>query len=233
VNRKAKQQKEGARGGIGGRHRPPADHLVGRTEACNILGIDKREFRRLEDRGEIKPAVFQPKGVRWFDRDALWRFAAERHRAGKRQRKRASASRIQRVSGAETRRITEWFIARLSLGEIVLRSGKTYETIQYLHALYRRGLSGAPESGEPLDEPGYYPELEPQASRAAGAPGQPKGLAKAPRTGTKVPPHWFDGAPSEARAPQQPVAAAATPRAKTQVPDEWFTGELPPLDDSD
>src|SRR5271165_6302528 len=88
---------------VGGRHRPPSDKLTGRTGACKILGIDKRELRRLEDQGVLRPAVVQPNGVRWFDIETVWRLAVERHKAGKRPRRRprriSRPEGVQRVTG--------------------------------------------------------------------------------------------------------------------------------------
>ncbi len=112
---------------VGGRHKPPAANLTGRTGACGILGIDKRELRRLEDQGVLRPAMVQPNGVRWFDIETVWRLAVERQKAGKKPQRRVRRTSnlpagVERVTGAETRRITEWFAAGLSHAEIVVQS---------------------------------------------------------------------------------------------------------------
>jgi hypothetical protein len=126
---------------MGGRHKPPAANLTGRSGAAAILGIDRREVRRLEEQGVLRPAVVQANGVRWFDIDTVWKLAIERQKAGKKPQRRArpksdESEGIERVTGAETRQITEWFAAGLSHAEIVLKSGKTHETIRYLYAQY-------------------------------------------------------------------------------------------------
>jgi hypothetical protein len=215
-----------------GRRRPPADHLVGRTDACRILGVHKRKLQELVDEG-VLTRVIDPDRISWFERVALDRLAAAMKKVPQKPHKSRRSTRpegVERVSGAETRQITEWFIAGLDLAAIAVRSGKRYETIKYLHAQFRRGLPGSVPAGATLDEPAYYPELEPARTAAAAAP--TRGLAKARRP--TVPAHWFDGAPSE---PHPRRAAAAAPGASapttTPVPDEWFSGELPALDDED
>ena len=65
---------------IGGRHKPPAPNLTGRSGAAAILGIDRREVRRLEEQGVLRPAVVQANGVRWFDIDTVWKLAIERQK---------------------------------------------------------------------------------------------------------------------------------------------------------
>jgi hypothetical protein len=151
---------------VGGRHKPPADNLTGRAGACRILGIDKRELRRLEDQGVLRPAVMQANGVRWFDIDTVWKLAIERQKVGKKPKRRARrmsshSEGVERVTGAETRQITEWFAAGLSHAEIVLKSGKTHETIRYLYAQYitpsgarlRMTASPTPATAKPGRQP--------------------------------------------------------------------------------
>jgi hypothetical protein len=223
---------------VGGRHKPPADNLTGRSGACRILGIDKRELRRLEQQGVLQPAVLQPNGVRWFDIDAVWRLAVERQKAGKKQQRRARRTSrrpegVERVTGAETRQITEWFAAGLSHAEIVVKSGKTHETIRYLYAQYitpsgARLRMTAPSSAAPTVEPtGYFPEHEPSPTA-----GRPRRVGPLP-----APPSLAMPGPivSAAPAPQpQPAALPATGRRPlTQVPSSWFTDPLPPLPDED
>ena len=57
---------------VGGRHYPPSENLTGRSGACGILGIEKRELRRLEDQGVLRPAVVQPNGVRFDSNKLIW-----------------------------------------------------------------------------------------------------------------------------------------------------------------
>src|SRR5271154_1299905 len=91
---------------------------------------------------------------------------------------------VERVTGAETRQITEWFAAGLSHAEIVLQSGKTHETIRYLYAQYitprgARLRTGAPSGrASALEPPAYYPEHEPSA--AAGRPRRAGALPESP-----------------------------------------------------
>ena len=74
---------------MGGRHKPPAANLTGRSGVAAILGIDRREVRRLEEQGILRPAVVQANGVRWFDIDTVWKLAIERQKAGKKPQRRA------------------------------------------------------------------------------------------------------------------------------------------------
>jgi len=228
---------------VGGRHLPPAANLTGRAGACQILGIDKRELRRLEEKGILQPAVLQPNGVRWFDIDTVWRLAIERQKAGKvpRRRARRPSNRpegVQTVTGAETRKIAGWFAAGLSHAEIVLLSGKTHETIRYLYAQHitpsgarLRMTARAPVDAVP-ESPAYFPELEPapDASRPRRLAPRPEPVALA------LPP----GAVPNAKAlPRTPRSLSATPspsaprRPLTQVPESWFSDPLRPLPDDD
>jgi hypothetical protein len=222
---------------VGGRHYPPSENLTGRSGACGILGIEKRELRRLEDQGVLRPAVVQPNGVRWFDIETVWRLAVERQKAGKKAQRRAPRrSRpegVERVTGAETRQITAWFAAGLSHAEIVLQSGKTHETIRYLYAQYvtpsgarlrMTAPSARPSGAEPA---GYYPEHESTTAtakpRLAGPLPKPPALA--------LPGHAPVRDPSGAPQPSAPASPASPPRPLTRVPDSWFTDPLPPLPD--
>jgi hypothetical protein len=222
-----------------GRRRPPGAHLVGRTEACRILGIGKRKLVELGKQHVLPPPLVEPGGVSWYERAAVEKLAATMKKSRLRKTRRSSRPEgVERVSGAQARQITEWLLAGLTVPEIVLRSGKSYETIHHVQRLFRSAQPGA-ESYDG-DEPGYYPELEPVAGqpptrRPTPAPEQPKGPVKAPRALTPVPAHWFDGAPADSRTPRRAVAAAAATQAhaKTQVPDAWFTGELPSVEDED
>jgi hypothetical protein len=173
---------------VGGRHKPPADNLTGRAGACRILGIDKRELRRLEDQGVLRPAVMQANGVRWFDIDTVWKLAIERQKAGKKPQRRARrlsshSEGVERVTGAETRQITGWLAAGLSHAEIVLKSGKTHETIRYLYAQYitpsgARLRMTAPSPTTATAKPGRQPP-SPVSAPAARRPLRP------------VPDSWF------------------------------------------
>ena len=125
---------------IGGRYKPPSEKLTGPPAPADILGIDKRGLRRAGRQGDPKPAVVQPNGVRWFDIETVWRLAVERQKAGVRapglgrpgslaSPRASSASRVPKAPNHE------WFAAGLSLGpEVVMRSGKTNETVRYLDA---------------------------------------------------------------------------------------------------
>ena len=219
---------------VGGRHKPPAANLTGRSGACRILGIEKRELRRLEQQGALQPAVLQPNGVRWFDIDAVWRLAVERQKAGKKQQRRARRPEgVERVTGAETRRITEWFAAGLSHAEIVLQSGKTHETIRYLYAQYitpsgARLRMTTPSSAAPtVESTGYFPEHEPPPTA-----GRPRRVGPLP-----TPPSLALPGPIANAAPATQPQTAAPPttarRPLTQVPSSWFTDPLPPLTDED
>jgi hypothetical protein len=224
---------------IGGRHKPPAANLTGRSGAAAILGIDRREVRRLEEQGVLRPAVVQANGVRWFDIDTVWKLAIERQKAGKKPQRRArpmtgEPEGIERVTGAETRQITAWFAAGLSHAEVVLQSGKTHETIRYLYAQYitpsgarlrRTGRSST------LDPEEYFPECEPSAGaprpwRAGPLPRLPS-MAQPARTATPAPSLPPPRTSSPAKSP------AAVRRPLTQVPDSWFTDPLPSLPDDD
>ena len=223
---------------VGGRHKPPAANLTGRSGACGILGIDKRELRRLEDQGVLRPAVMQANGVRWFDIDSVWKLAIERQKAGKKPQRRARrlsshSEGVERVTGAETRQITEWFAAGLSHAEIVLQSGKTHETIRYLYAQYitpsgaRLRMTAPCPTKETPEPPASLPQHEATAAadrslRAAPLPKAPP-LAFPERVTTAKP----------GRQPPSPVAAPAALRPLRQVPDSWFTDPLPPLPDDD
>ena len=113
----------------------------------------------------------QANGVRWFDIDTVWKLAIERQKAGKKPQRRARrmsshSEGVERVTGAETRQITEWFAAGLSHAEIVLQSGKTHETIRYLYAQYitpsgARLRMTAPSSADDARADGALPEHEP------------------------------------------------------------------------
>ncbi len=59
-----------------GRRSPPCEGLIGRSEACRILGCEGRQFRRWVDKGLIRPALVQRDSsghleARWFDRDDI------------------------------------------------------------------------------------------------------------------------------------------------------------------
>lgn len=224
---------------MGGRHKPPAANLTGRSGAAAILGIDRREVRRLEEQGVLRPAVVQANGVRWFDVDTVWKLAIERQKAGKKPQRRArpmtgEPEGIERVTGAETRQITAWFAAGLSHAEVVLQSGKTHETIRYLYAQYitpsgarlrRTGRSSA------LDPAEYFPEYEPSAVasrpwRAGPLPRLPA-MAQPARTASPAAPPPTPRPSSSAKPP------AAVRRPLTQVPASWFTDPLPSLPDDD
>jgi hypothetical protein len=228
---------------VGGRHRPPNASLTGRSGACKILGVDKRELRRMEASGVLKPAIVQPNGVRWFDIETVWRLALERFKDRKsRHRPRRPSLRpegVERVTGAETRQITQWFAAGLSHAEVVVLSGKTHETIRYLYAQYItpngakvRMSSATPGQRAAHTPPDYYPEDVPELSeRRHGArlPAAPtRALPPALRPGAPPPPG--DPPPEPNR-----VAPATTPQGKalTHVPDSWFTDPLPPDSDDD
>ncbi|MGD0524232.1 MAG: hypothetical protein ABSE49_03755 [Polyangiaceae bacterium] len=224
---------------MGGRHKPPAAHLTGRSGVAAILGIDRREVRRLEEQGILRPAVVQANGVRWFDIDTVWKLAIERQKAGKKPQRRArpksdESEGIERVTGAETRQITAWFAAGLSHAEVVLQSGKTHETIRYLYAQYitpsgarlrRTGRSPT------LDPEEYFPEHEPSAGAArpwrAGPLPRLPAMAQPQRTASTAAPPPTPRPSSSAKAP------AAVRRPLTQVPDSWFTNPLPPASDDD
>jgi hypothetical protein len=221
---------------IGGRYKPPSEKLTGRTGACDILGIDKRGLRRLEDKGVLKPAVVQPNGVRWFDIETVWRLAVERQKAGVKPRPRTPRSRlpegVQRVTGTETRRINEWFAAGLSHAEVVMRSGKTNETIRYLYAQYvtpsggRVRMTAPGSANSTLDPPAYFPEHGGAAHAARPVRAEP------------LPPSPSHALPHRApTAATRPVPASATPasprRTLTQVPDSWFTAPISPVADDD
>jgi hypothetical protein len=224
----------------GGRHKPPAANLTGRSGAAGILGIDRREVRRLEDQGVLRPAVIQPNGVRWFDIDTVWKLAIERQKAGKKPQRRArptsdESEGIERVTGAETRQITAWFAAGLSHADVVLQSGKTHETIRYLYAQHitpsgarLRRTARSPATAT-LEAPEYYPEHEPSAlagrPRRAGPLPRLPALARPDRTATS------GARPPSPRAPSAAPSPAAARRPITQVPDSWFTDPLPPLPD--
>ena len=87
--------------------------------------------------------------MRWFDVEAVWRLAVERQRAGTKPQRRAPrrSSRpegVERVNGAETAQISQWFSDRLTHAEVVMRSGKTHETIRYLYAQHITPNGGRP-----------------------------------------------------------------------------------------
>lgn len=219
------------KGGAKGRRQPPSANLTGRAGACRILGLDKRQLRRLEDQGVVQPSVVEPDGVRWFEVDSLRRLAVAMQKAAGRPRRRARAKSsrpdgVERVTGAETRQINRWFADGLEHAEVVSRSGKTNETIRYLFAQYvtpsgsRLRATPAPSKAEL--EPDYYPERDvvpPVTSSGAAARRAVdlRGPVKAP-------------APPPARTAA--VAASRKPTL-TQVPDSWFTDPLPPVEDDD
>jgi hypothetical protein len=226
---------------VGGRHLPPAEHLTGRAGACRILGIDKRELRRLEDQGVLRPAVVQPNGVRWFDIETVWRLAVERQKAGKKPQRRVRRTSnlpagVERVTGAETRRITEWFAAGLSHAEIVVKSGRTHETIRYLYAQYitpsgaRLQMTAPSPAAATIEAPAYFPEHEPSA--AVGSL-RARPLPKAPTRVLSAPAAHRAPLPPARKSSSAGVAAAAPRRPLTQVPDSWFTDPLPPVPDDD
>lgn len=242
-----------------GRRYPPANHLVGRTDALRILGIGKRRFSSLSEQGVLSQAVVIDNGVKWYDRAWLEEFAPTI------KKRRQNAPKVSlwpkgvpRVSADEERRITQLLLAGLTLGEIVLQTGKPSETIQHLKKVHRpdlarRELATALPTGEQV--PDYYPELEPHGAPAKSRRGQaaapkkepPKekkalGFTRSPRTLTTVPAHWSEGIDDDAPPPAAPSAqppapaadatAAAPRRTLTHVPDAWL-GELPPLDEED
>jgi hypothetical protein len=226
---------------VGGRHLPPAPNLTGRAGACQILGIDKRELRRLEEKGILRPAVVQPNGVRWFDIDTVWRLAVERQKAGKMPRRRARRPSnrpegVQPVTGAQTRKIAQWFAAGLSHAEIVLLSGKTHETIRYLYAQYitpsgaRLRMTAPAPADTTLPDPSYFPELEPPmgASRPR-RPARPEPRALALPPGAVPSGKALPLTPRPSPAPSSP----APRRSLTQVPESWFADPLAPLPDDD
>lgn len=55
----------------GGRRSPPDKRLIGRTAVGRILHKCKREVRRLEERGIIKPALIESDGTKWFSAAAI------------------------------------------------------------------------------------------------------------------------------------------------------------------
>jgi hypothetical protein len=130
----------------------------------------------------------QANGVRWFDIDTVWKLAIERQKAGKKPQRRARrmsshSEGVERVTGAETRQITEWFAAGLSHAEIVLKSGKTHETIRYLYAQYitpsgARLRMTVPSPSTATAKPGRQPP-SPVSAPAARRPLRP------------VPDSWF------------------------------------------
>jgi len=84
----------------GGRRRPPNNRLIGRTEVARILQCDRSTVCRYEKNNFLKPALVEPDGVRWFDREtvqALAKFALNRSKAGGgRGTRRRAPSRLER-----------------------------------------------------------------------------------------------------------------------------------------
>jgi hypothetical protein len=237
VNKTTSKREPGARG----RRQPPAANLTGRAGACRILGIEKRQFRRLEDQGVIRPSVVEHDGVRWFDIDELRRLAVAWQRAAKaRSRVRVVKTRpegVERVTGAENRQIYRWFDEERSHAEVVQLSGKTAETIRYLHQQWRtpngcRLRAPTAHDREAEREPSaYFPERDmlPRA-RLSGATAR-QVLARH----EAVPTPAVHAAPPPVRAKVIRAVPPVPPdqRTVTHVPDSWFTDELPPLPDDD
>ena len=80
--------------GAKGRRHPPAANLIGRADACRILGIDKRKLRRLE-KNVLLPAVVEHDGAHWFDVSELRRVAVAIQEGEARARRRSRPSGVQ------------------------------------------------------------------------------------------------------------------------------------------
>jgi hypothetical protein len=240
-----------------GRCSPPHEGLTGRAGACKILQVDKRTLRRLEERGLVKPAVREHDGVRWFDIEALHVLATKLRvrRQGRRPARGALPPGVELCSAEETCRINGWFASGLPLHEIVSRSGKTNETILYLHKQYVTPLGGKGRGGADnglADEAGeyhperYHPELDcepPERSDPARGPkpagrrpSEEHGPEPAPRaqpepaSASRASPPGV-GAPPSATAPPsppQPPVAARPAHKPFLVPASWCEDEPPP-----
>jgi hypothetical protein len=82
----------------GGRRTPPREGLIGRSEACLIIGCDSRQFRRWVENETIRPAVIDRDAngaveARWFELKVIRAFAARVRRAHRRDATKSPASR--------------------------------------------------------------------------------------------------------------------------------------------
>ena len=121
-----------ARGG--GRHFPPRDGLVGRTEAARILQCDRQKVRRLERKGLLIPALVDADGVTWFDQRTVRALAAHL------KNERASAKILVASRGAS------------------LRSSEATAADAYYPELGGRRVSVAAMSKRPTRAPGIAKE---------------------------------------------------------------------------
>ena len=81
---------------MGGRHSSPSEELIGRDEAAEILGMHRRNLARFEQKGKLHPVRIGR--VKWYDRAAVVRLAAERlaeRRSKKKQRKSRTKVRVR------------------------------------------------------------------------------------------------------------------------------------------
>ena len=83
----------------GGRRVPPNEHLIGRSEVAQLLQCDIKAVRRYyQKKGLLKPALTEPDGCEWFDREAVGILAAAK-KAGKRK---SSSQRLRAVRSPPT-----------------------------------------------------------------------------------------------------------------------------------
>lgn len=90
----------------GGRRTPPREDLIGRSEACLIIGCDSRQFRRWVENGTIRPAVVERDAsgaveARWFDLKEIGAFVARLRRAHRRDATKSPASRSAALSARQ------------------------------------------------------------------------------------------------------------------------------------
>ena len=76
MNRKTRRA-GGEQRRVGGRHLPPNDQVIGRTETAKILGRSKSTTWRMQDRGELTE-VLNVDGASWFDRATVLQLALKK-----------------------------------------------------------------------------------------------------------------------------------------------------------
>jgi hypothetical protein len=101
-----------------GQRRPPREGLVGRTEACRILGCDSRQFRRYVGDGTVPLAEVETDAegrleARWYDiktiRDLAAKMRRWRKQALRRGRRVGARNAVTAAAGtAKTRRRSDY-----------------------------------------------------------------------------------------------------------------------------
>lgn len=201
----------------GGRVSPPRDGLVGRSEACRILGCEGRQFRRFVEEGIVPVAAVDHYAdgrvqARWFDvtvlRDLATKVGRWKRQGRRRARKLASATRAANNP------------APRQAGRPARPDEYRPEREEYRPEQRLRGAPPPrpPQAPSPLSSPdtSTKPSLDQMPGRLGGV--------MRPRPLTQVPPHWLTdpipGEPSEGFTCAPPAPSGELPASRLDRPDD-------------